>query len=180
MPERTLMEYRYYPHAEDSGFAEDIQALLTLADKEFIPPLSQRGSPTQSSLSGGQFHEGIRDYYASMAPQPVILAIEEGKCLGFMAFKENHTCDEITPAYLPNLYASTCVVHPCTRGKGLMKQFYREMIALAPERWICTRTWHTNYAHLHILDTLDFHCIARLPDHRGPGMDTVYYARRPH
>ena len=173
------MEYIYYPHAGDSGFEEDIQALLTLADKEFIPPLSQRGSSTQSNLSGGQSHDGIRDYYASMASQPVILAVEEGKCLGFMAFKENHTCDQITPAYLPNLYASTCVVHPCTRGKGLMKQFYREMIALAPERWICTRTWHTNAAHLHILDTLGFRCIARLKDHRGPGMDTVYYAREP-
>ncbi len=173
------MEYRYYPHAGDSGFEEDIQALLTLADKEFIPPLSQRGSSTQENLTGGQVRDGIRDYYASMAPQPVILAVEEGKCLGFMAFKYDHTCPEIGPQYLPNLYASTCVVHPCTRGKGLMKQFYREMIALAPDRFLCTRTWHTNYAHLHILDTLGFQCIARLKDHRGPGMDTVYYARTP-
>lgn len=173
------MEYRYCSHAEDSGFDEDIQALLTLADKEFIPPLSQRGSTTQGNLTGGQIHDGIRDYYVSMAHQPVILAIEDGKCLGFMAFKENHTCTEITPYYLPNLYASTCVVHPSTRGKGLMKQFYREMIALAPNRFICTRTWHTNAAHLHILDNLDFECIARLKDHRGPGMDTVYYARKP-
>ena len=173
------MEYRYFPHAGDSGYEEDIQALLTMADKEFIPPLSQRGSPTQSVLSGGQSHDGIRDYYLSMASQPVILAIEDGRCLGFMAFKENHICQQISPSYLPNLYASTCVVHPCARGKGLMKQFYREMIALAPERFICTRTWHTPAPHLHILDTLGFHCIARLKDHRGPGMDTVYFARKP-
>lgn len=173
------MEYIYCPHAADSGYAGDIQQLLAMADREFIPPLSQRGSSTQSSLSAGQSHDGIRDYYDSMAAQPVILAVEDGKCLGFMAFKEDHTCDWISPQYLPNLYASTCVVHPCTRGKGLMKRFYREMIALAPERWICTRTWHTNAAHLHILDTLGFQCIARLPGHRGPGMDTVYFARAP-
>ena len=29
------------------------------------------------------------------------------------------------------------------------------------------------------MDTLGFSCIARLKDHRGPGMDTVYYAREP-
>lgn len=174
------MEYKYYPHAAGSGYEGDIQDLLTLADREFIPPLSQRGSSTQSSLSGGESHNGILDYYRSMEAQPVILALEEGKCLGFMAFKENHVCDQIDGRYQPNLYASTCVVHPCTRGKGLMKNFYREMIALCPDRFICTRTWHTNAPHLHILDTLGFREIARLKDHRGPGMDTVYFARNPH
>lgn len=173
------MEYQYHPHAEGSGFEEDIQGLLAMADKEFYPPLSQRGSSTQGDLSGGQSHGGIRDYYESMKLQPVILAVEDGKCLGFMAFRLDHSCDQIGPEFLPNLYASTCVVHPCTRGRGLMKSFYREMIRLYPERFVCTRTWHTNGAHIHILDTFGFREIARLKDHRGPGLDTVYFARSP-
>jgi len=53
------------------------------------------------------------------------------------------------------------------------------MIRLYPERFICTRTWHTNGAHIHILDTFGFREIARLKDHRGPGLDTVYFARSP-
>lgn len=173
------MEYQYHPHAQGCGYEETIQALLTMADKEFIPPLSHRGSSTQSNLSGGENHAGILDYYDSMKLQPVILAIEDGKCLGFMAFKENYTCDHIPQETLPNLYASTCVVDPCTRGRGLMKNFYKEMIRLWPERSVYTRTWHTNYAHLHILDTLGFRETARLKEHRGPGLDTVYYGRQP-
>ena len=172
------MEYQYHPHVAGCGYEDAVIDLLTMADKEFIPPLSQRGSSTQSDLAGGSLHAGVMDYYHSMQSQPVILAIEDGTCLGFMAFTLDHTCDQITVT--PNLYASTCVVDPATRGKGVMKNFYLEMIRLYPERMVCTRTWHTNYAHLHILDTLDFHCIARLPDHRGPGMDTVYYARKPY
>jgi ribosomal protein S18 acetylase RimI-like enzyme len=174
------MEYQYHPHAAGCGHEDAIIALLTMADKEFIPPLSQRGSSTQSDLSGGSLHAGVMDYYHSMQQQPVILAIEDGKCLGFMAFMLDHTCEQIKAEMGPNLYASTCVVDPATRGKGVMKNFYLEMIRLYPERMVCTRTWHTNAPHLHILDKLGFAEIARLKDHRGPGMDTVYFARKPH
>ena len=171
------MEYRYYPHAGESGYEEDIQQLLTMADREFVPPLSQRGSSTQSDLSGSGCHDGIRDYYRSMAAQPVILAVEEGKCLGFMAFKEDHQCEQITEEYLPNLYASTCVVAPMARGQGLMKGFYGEMLRRFPQCHIYTRTWHTNFAHLRVLEQLGFTLCARLENHRGPGLDTVYYTR---
>lgn len=56
--------------------------------------------------------------------------------------------------------------------------YYETMIDLFPERGLYTRTWHTNYAHLKVLDKLGFSEIARLPNHRGPGMDTVYFGRK--
>ena len=172
------MELRYYKTVEDSGFGEAVYGLLVLADKEFIPPLSARASSTQSDLSqAAAAEEGARDYYESMASQPVILALEEGRCLGFMAFKENYTCHEIGAETLPNLYASTCVVHPDARGRKLMEGFYREMIRLYPAATVCTRTWHTNIPHLRVLEKLGFRELTRLPNHRGPGMDTVYFIR---
>lgn len=170
------MEIQYFKTVEQSGCAEQLLALLTLADKEFIPPLSSRGSTTQSDLSGSAaVSDGVTAYYQEMAQQPAVLALEDGKCYGFMAFKENYTCPQIT--VLPNLYASTCVVHPDARGQGLMRRFYEAMIALHPTHSICTRTWHTNLSHLRVLERLGFSEIARLKDHRGPGLDTVYFCR---
>lgn len=173
------MQYRYCSRVADSGYGLEVLALLTRADREFVPPLSSRGSTTQGELTGGEVHEGIRDYYASLETQPVILALEEGKCLGFMSFREDHLCEHIGPELLPNLYASTCVVSPEARGRGMMGAFYREMIRLYPDRYLCTRTWHTNVPHLRVLEKLGFRLTARLADHRGPGMDTVYYCRQP-
>ena len=172
------MQLQYFKTVESSGWGEDVYRLLVMADREFIPPLSSRGSSTQSDLShAAAVESGARDYYGSMASQPVILALEDGRCLGFMAFKIDYTCDQIGADTLPNLYASTCVVHPDARGRKLMEGFYREMIRLFPEADLFTRTWHTNAPHLRVLEKLGFREIVRLKDHRGPGMDTVYFRR---
>jgi len=170
------MELIYVATVGDSGYGDQILSLLTQADGEFIPPLSARDSSTQQTLSHTQSApEGVIAYYNSMASQPAILAVEDGECLGFMAFKKDYICEYVQKT--PNLYASTCIVHPDARGKGLMKAFYKEMMALFPQCSIFTRTWHTNASHLHVLEKLGFRECARLKDHRGPGMDTVYYCK---
>lgn len=174
------MELQYFETVRDSGYAKDIHALLVLADQEFIPPLSSRGSSTQADLSAAEkVSEGASVYFETMSTQPAVLAIENGRCMGFMAFKVDYSCEQIPESCLPNLYASTCVVHPDTRGQGLMGKFYEKMIELFPDRGIYTRTWHTNFPHLKILDRLGFTELARLPDHRGPGMHTVYFQYLP-
>ena len=150
-------------------------SLLEQADKEFIPPLSCRGSTTQVQLTNiSAVPAGVMDYYTTMSQQPVILAIADGVCIGFMSFKINYDCPQ-APAF-PNLYASTCVVAPEARGQGLMKSFYVKMAELHPTHTIFTRTWHTNHAHIRVLEKLGFTLIARLKDHRGPGLDTVYFS----
>lgn len=171
------MEMVYFATVAQSGCADEIRQLLLLADKEFIPPLSARSSTTQANLSGGSSADGIDAYYAAMSDQPVIIAKENGDVAGFMAFKFDHTCDEIKQ--IPNVYASTCVVSPNYRGKGVMQKFYEETIRLFPGRPICTRTWSTNASHLRVLSKLGFTQIACLKGHRGPGMDTVYFFREP-
>lgn len=171
------MKMAYFTSVAKSGYAEEIRQLLAMADKEFIPPLSARSSTTQSSLSGSSCLGGIDAYYAAMENQPVIVALENGCFAGFMAFKFDHTCEEIKRT--PNVYASTCVVHPDHRGKGMMQKFYEEMIRLYPQIPLCTRTWSTNASHLRVLSKLGFSQIACLKDHRGPGLDTVYYFREP-
>ena len=169
------MEMAYFSSVADSCYGKQIQQLLELADKEFIPPLSARSSTTQASLNGSSGGNGIDAYFSAMENQPVIVALEDGVVAGFMAFKFDHICDEIKRT--PNVYASTCVVSPDHRGKGMMQKFYEEMIRLFPQRPLCTRTWSTNASHLRVLAKLGFSQIACLKDHRGPGLDTVYYFR---
>ena len=169
------MELIYVEAIANCPYEAQILSLLNRADREFLPPLSARNSTTQAQLTDVQaVPTGVMDYYRVMGQQPGILAIAEGNCVGFMSFKVNYDCPQ-TPAF-PNLYASTCVVSPEARGQGLMKRFYLKMAEIAPGHTIFTRTWHTNYAHIRVLEALGFRLCARLPDHRGPGLDTVYYA----
>ena len=165
----------YLEQLTGSVYEGQVISLLEQADKEFIPPLSARGSTTQAQLTDMQsVSAGVMDYYTTMSKQPIILAVSDHVCVGFMSFKVNYHCLQ-TPAF-PNLYASTCVVAPQARGQGLMKSFYVKMAEIYPTHTIFTRTWHTNHAHIRVLEKLGFALIARLKDHRGPGLDTVYYA----
>ena len=58
----------------------------------------------------------------------------------------------------------------------LKAKFYTAIIEAYPERMVCTRTWHTNLGHLHILRKLGFTETCCLENDRGEGIHTVYYA----
>ncbi len=88
------MELKYFETVATCGYAADIQALLVMADKEFIPPLSARGSSTQQNLtSTDTVSDGAKAYYEAMSDQPVVVAVENGRCYGFMAFKNDYICE---------------------------------------------------------------------------------------
>ena len=169
------MEMKLFEVLEHSGYLKQIYGLLEKGDKEFIPPLSARGSTTQQSL-GNATNTGLSDYFNEMKQQCFVLALEGDTVAGFMSFRKDYSCDYV-PA-VKNLYASTSVVDPAFRGQGLMKKFYQTMIRHYPDRPIYTRTWHENTPHLHVLAKLGFTQIAELKDHRGPGVHTVYFERK--
>ncbi|MBR2634968.1 MAG: GNAT family N-acetyltransferase [Clostridia bacterium] len=170
------MEMKLYTALCDENLLEQIYALLVLGDKEFIPPLSSRSSTTQQCLSQGA-SGGIRSYFEEMKRQCFVVALEGKTVAGFMSFRQNYENEHLPQG--PNLYASTCVVHPDFRGKGLMKGFYLEMIRAFPSLPIYTRTWDGNIGHLKVLDRLGFSLLALLENDRGPGIHTVYYGRAP-
>lgn len=170
------MEMKLFEKLEKQEYLEQLYTLLVMADKEFVPPLSSRSSTTQQTLQGGS-GEGVQAYFEEMKQQAFVLALDGEKVAGFMSFRFDHRCDHSPTG--PNLYASTSVVHPDYRGQGLMGGFYKTMIAGYPERTVFTRTWEENKAHLRVLDRLGFCRTARLENHRGPGIHTVYYERKP-
>ena len=109
----------------------------------------------------------------------MVLAMDGERLAGFMAFRFDLTNELIGPETLPNIYATTSVVHPDYRGQGLMNKMYRTMIGGYPQRAVYTRTWSGNLSHLKVAQRLGFTQLCCLKDHRGPGVDTVYIERKP-
>ena len=170
------MELKIFEQITQPEYLQQLYHLLVLADREFVPPLSARSSTTQQSLQGGSGN-GVEDYFQEMKTQAFVLALDGQRIAGFMSFRFDHQCE-----YSPqgaNLYASTSVVHPDYRGQGLMTGFYTAMLKGYPERTLFTRTWAENIPHLRVLEKLGVTQTALLPDHRGPGIHTVYYAHTP-
>lgn len=168
------MEMKLLLAATEPADLKILYDLLTLGEKEFVPPLSTRSSTTQQNLSSDGVG-GVDAYFEQMKKQSFVLAMEEGECVGFMSF-----LTEYENPHLPvgkKLYASTCVVHPEHRGKGMMTGFYREMIRSFPDYPIYTRTWHENYGHLKVLQKLGFELLETIENDRGEGIHTVYYGR---
>lgn len=169
------MEMKLMEKLDNQEYLGQLYELLVMADKEFVPPLSARSSTTQQKLEVSR-GDGVQAYFEQMKQQAFVLALDGKRVAGFMSFRFDHQCDYSPEG--PNLYASTSVVHPDYRGQGLMKEFYRAMIREYPERAIFTRTWEENKPHLRVLEKLGFVMTARLENHRGNGIHTVYFERK--
>lgn len=173
--------------------AEAIWQLLRAADEEFVPPLSARGSTVQPELepqpSAKQrgpgepgTGQGPARYFDELRGQHFILARERrtDHVVGFLSYREHHLLPEGAPGG-EHLYVSTVIVDPAHRRQGITRAMYERLDAEAARcgQGIATRTWSGNTGHLRLLQELGVREVLRLPDHRGPGVDTHYLARGP-
>ena len=167
------MELKILTQEEKTQYRGAILALLEESDEDFLPPLSRRRSTKDQTFSGEAAVGGILSYYEAMNRQEILAAAIDGELLGFVSFYENFEGGEE-----PSLYVSTLVVAKAARGHGLTSKMYAHLFyTLFPEHNIYTRTWSTNAAHTKILARFGFAEWRRLPNDRGPGIDTVYFAR---
>ena len=175
------MRFELLTKSQKALYREEILGMMRFSDKDFIPPLSARSSTTQKDLSGIRSVEnGIELYYSQMEQQQILCVFEGETLLGFVSYRENYTCDQITEDTFPNIYLSTLIVKPEARGKGLTRKMYEYLFwDQYRDRNIFTRTWSTNSAHIKILDGFGFTLIQRLENDRGNGIDTVYFRKKP-
>ena len=170
------MTVRILEQGRQKQYEEALYELLKAGDREFVPPLSSRDSTTQAELSAAEeSREGIRSYFEEMMTQRFLIAEEEERLLGFVSFKENYHCGPVTA--LPNIYISTLLVHPAGRGKGLTRRMYTELFKAYENVTVFTRTWSTNAAHIKILEGFGFEAVHVIKNHRGEGIDTVYFRK---
>ncbi len=179
---RKSIEFSILDSSKKEEYISQISEIMTLCDSEFVPPLSQRSSTTQNDLSvkpGRESKNGIDSYLGEMMSQEVLCAICEGRLLGFVSYKEDMAWGNFSEADLPNIYLSTLVLHPDSRGMGLTVKMYDYLFnACYPEKNVFTRTWSTNAAHIKILGKFGFCEAQRIKDDRGVGIDTVYFELR--
>lgn len=160
----------------------EIWELLRAYDREFIPPLSARNSAFKK-IPGGDGNLTINEdgpvvYFDEILNYKFVLALLDGKVVGFMTYIPNHTVEVEGKEPFVAEYASTAIVSSECRGQGAMKRFYQTIIDENPGKNVATRTWSGNAAHLNVLAKHGFELHATLKDDRGPGIDTVYYIRR--
>ena len=173
------MDFKILDAKEKRRYSSDIIKILTAADKEFVPPISERASTLDNSFCGRSLHgSGVTLYFEEMIKQEVMCAFEDGELLGFVSYRLDYVSDLISESECPNLYVSTLVLSEKARGKGLTKRMYSYLFCdLYSDRNVFTRTWSTNFAHTKILQSFGFSEIIRKENDRGNGIDTVYYKR---
>lgn len=170
------MEFIILTEEQKQKYSNEILEMVKAGEKDFVPPLSARSSTTQTNLVGGESSlDGVISYFNEMIRQKFICAIQDGKVLGFVSFKENYITDAFDKT--PNIYLSTLILKPEARGKNLTFNMYNHLFNVVyPNSSIYTRTWSTNAPHLKILSKFNFEEILRKKNDRGEGIDTVYYA----
>ena len=171
----------YAPGELDGADTEALWQLLVAADDEFVPSLSSRGegagerlAPDVPSASGGP-----RGYFDEIRSHWIIFGLANQRVIGMMSFIP-HYSNDILRDWSPCSYLSTLIVDKPYRRRGVARWLYGYLIDHSREMGdvtVGTRTWSTNVGHLALLDNLGFAPVKMIPDHRAPGVDTIYFAR---
>lgn len=159
-----------------------LERLLFDVDREFVPPLSAREDTTTKQLSGvGPSRAGPRTYVDIVRRQMNLVGRVGATPVALMSFRVAHH-DPAIAGCCPCSYVSTVAVDAAQRRGGIARALYAHLLTELPPAvaspFVATRTWSGNSAHIRLLDDLGFAEVLRVTDDRGPGIDTVYLARR--
>ena len=165
---------------EDKDLSGQILKILTECSGEFVPPLTARNSTTQSDFSqkSGSDRDVPYAYFDMIKKQKAIVAMNNGRAVGFMSYKADYTNDVITKDFLPDIYISTVITDKMFRHQGVTKGLYEALFEKYGDKNIFTRTWSTNASHTRLLTGFGFQEFKRLQNDRGSGIDTVYYYKK--
>ena len=164
---------------------DDLQAifdLLCACDQDFVPPLSRRTSSFQKGFDAPLGQDRPYAYFEAMKSQRFAVARDaSGRMVAFLTFRPRYTCPELARFGESN-YMTTACVYPEHRGQGLVSRLYDIVEYGLPEDqrtdYVTTRTWSTNAIQVHAFGKRGYGIAAVLKDDRGPGVDTLYYAKK--
>lgn len=157
---------------EPGVYRQQLWEMTCLADREFVPPLSSRASTTQSNLSAVESTGVPAEYFEALMAQSLIIALDDAGVLGYMSFVPQREMKLHGQSFSAD-YLSTAIVAPEGRNRGVCRAMYSVLTGRGND--VITRTWSTNYAHIHLLESLGFSELERLKNDRGLGIDTVYF-----
>jgi len=152
------------------GLADDLGRLIDfmeLVDHEFVPPLSLRQGGINERVSGT----------LAKVDSNFLIGESNGRVVDAVGYQKNwNGMEEV----MREAYISFIVVHPGYRGQNIARLLDR---ALAQELWsnrmthVNVTTWSTNPVAYRMYQQLGYVVSKILEDHRGPGVDTIYFRK---
>jgi ribosomal protein S18 acetylase RimI-like enzyme len=160
----------------------DIWRLLCEADTEFYPPLSVRDAENVIFDDKNQINPTGKPYvfYHEVMNQVIFVAVDKNHIRGFLAFEVDYLNEDIkTYRNMSTWYVNALVVDNEYRRKGIASRLYEALEEYANGRTndIYTRTWSKNISHIDLVKKRGYELVIRLVDHRGSGIDTVYFRK---
>ena len=169
----------------DQRQLDGVWQLLLRYGEDFVPPLSRRNSTCQQALRDGDASAGRSPgepaaYFEELRHQQFLLAMDGERVAAFLSYRRDHVPEILAGragAEVLGLYVTTLIVDASCRRQGVARRLYRLLMTLETRRrrLLSTRTWSGNAGHIALLRELAFSGPVRIPDDRGPGIDTVYY-----
>ncbi|GAA1830269.1 hypothetical protein GCM10009682_56320 [Luedemannella flava] len=160
------------PGAMTAGEREQFAALVDEVADDFVPPLTDRRGTTETQLNGPTGSQPT-NYLDALLTQHNLLVFEGDRLTAFLSYRLGHHIAEL-PEVGACTYVSTIAVARDRRRAGHARLLYGQLMPLASS-WIVLRTWSTNTSHIRLLQALGFKELYTLEDHRGAGLDTVYF-----
>lgn len=160
--------------------ADDVWHILQVVDNDFFPPLSTRTNTTEKNLTMEALWGGPISFFDTVMKEAVLLAYLDDHVVGMMSFIAGYS-EPMLERWSPSTYSSTIAVLPRFRRRGIGTALNDALEHLPTELaspFITRRTWSTNQANLHLLQSRGFVEVVRMKDHRSRGVDTIYLARR--
>ena len=109
---------------EDEWEANEVYAILSECDKDFEPPLSERGSTVQKTWEK-KSGDGVRNYFNEVAKQHTLLLKREKKIIAFLSFRSMEECEALKD-YRDICYFTTLCIRKEYRGQGLALVLYQK------------------------------------------------------
>ena len=152
------------------------------ADDDFVPPLSTRVDTTHKFKETANIQvpkdKGLQIFFNEIKKESFIFIMNKGKIGGFMSFIKDYSL-HLDDGIVICDYITTIIIDSNSRNRGFTKKMYEVILKERKDKKIATRTWSTNFTHMHILDKLGFKLVQRDKDDRGVNIDTVYYLKNP-
>ena len=109
---------------EDEWEANEVYAILSECDKDFEPPLSERGSTVQKTWEK-KSGDSVRNYFNEVAKQHTLLLKREKKIIAFLSFRSMEECEALKD-YRDICYFTTLCIRKEYRGQGLALVLYQK------------------------------------------------------
>lgn len=167
------------PGTADEATLDTIWNILTVVDREFVPPLSARSGTLERRLTQESIWGGPVSYFDQLTHQHVVLARVGAEPAAIMSFIRGYHDDALAD-WSPSTYVSTTAVLPRFRRRGLgaaLNEYVEHQPETIAGRYVSRRTWSTNTGNLALLAAAGYTEAVRIPDDRGPGVDTVYFVK---